>query len=185
MKKLLLTIAMGLTAGAVFAQDEQNLAEAASQTTNLVMSNAIEITFNSTGLANGETVSLAFNNVNEYANGIESAIYQVAVSSNKKFRVQAKTSSSRFTYSGTTTPAPVMNVSNILFLKVTNNNTGGSLSSNFNNKYRTLSSSNQTIINNATTGGNKTFNVQYKATPGFSYPAGTYSVDVVYTATQL
>jgi len=25
----------------------------------------------------------------------------------------------------------------------------------------------------------------YQATPGFSYPAGTYTTDVVYTATQL
>lgn len=78
-----------------------------------------------------------------------------------------------------------MNVSNVLFLKVTNNNTGGSVSSSFNNKFRTLSSSNQTLVNNATPGGNNTFNVQYKANPGYNFPAGTYSVNVVYTATQL
>lgn len=167
------------------AQDQNNQTGQAAQSANLVMSNAIEITFSGTGNSNGETVALVFNNVNDYANGVESDPYQVKIRSNKKFRVQAKTSSSKFSYSGTTTPAPSMNVSNVLFLKVINNNTGGSVSSSFNNKFRTLSSSNQTLVNNATPGGNNTFNVQYKANPGYNFPAGTYSVNVVYTATQL
>lgn len=166
------------------AQDQNNQTSQAAQSARLVMSNAIEITFSGTGNNTGETVALVFNNVNDYANGVESGAYQVKVRSNKKFRVQAKTSSSKFTYTGTTSPAPSMNVSNILFLKVTNNNTGGSVSSNFNNKFRTLSSSNQTLVSNATPGGNNTFNVQYKANPGYNFPAGTYSVNVVYTATQ-
>jgi hypothetical protein len=40
------------------------------------------------------------------------------------------------------------------------------------------------MINSASKGGNQTFEVKYKATPGFAYPAGTYTTDVVYTATQ-
>ncbi len=40
------------------------------------------------------------------------------------------------------------------------------------------------LISNGQNGGNQTFSVMYNATPGFAYPAGTYTVDVVYTATQ-
>lgn len=167
------------------AQDQADQQQSASQNTALLMSNAIEITFAATDNTVGGTVSLAFNNVNDYANGVESDAYQIRVRSNKKFRVQARTGSSRFSYSGNTTPAPLMNVSNILFLKVSDNATGGTVGSSFNNKYRSMSTSSQTLISNGTTGGNKTFNVKYKATPGYNFPAGTYSVNVVYTATQL
>lgn len=162
----------------------ENRDAAASQSARLVMSNAIDITFAATSSTNGGTVALVFSNVNDYANGVNSDPYQLKVRSNKRFRVQVKTSSSRFTYSGNTTPAPRMNVSNILFLKLTNNNTGGSASSSFNNKFRSLSSSNQTLISNATAGGNNTFNVEYRANPGYNFPAGNYSVNVIYTATQ-
>ncbi|MCB0700871.1 MAG: hypothetical protein KDC11_13515, partial [Chitinophagaceae bacterium] len=63
--------------------------------------------------------------------------------------------------------------------------TGGSIANPFSNSaYATLSSSDQDLITTADRGGNQTFSVKYKATPGFAYPAGTYSVDVVYTATQ-
>lgn len=179
MKKILtiLLLAGGATA---MAQEQANQVEVAQQSTNLVMSNAIDI-----ALVNAGDVTLRFENVNDYASGVESEVYQVLVRSNKKFRVQTKTSASRFTYSGSTTPAPQMNVSNVLFLKVVANNTGGSVSSSFNNKYRSMSSSSQTLISNATPGGNNTFDVKYKAAPGFSYPAGTYAVNVVYTATQM
>lgn len=168
-----------------YGQNQNNQQATAQQNAKLVMSNAIEITFNSTGNNVGSDVTMAFSDINDYANGVESDAYQVKVRSNKKFRVYAKTSSSKFTYSGTTTPAPSMNVSNVLFLKVTDNTTGGTISSSFNNKFRSMKHTNQTIINNATPGGNNTFNVRYKATPGFAFPAGNYTVNVVYTATQL
>jgi hypothetical protein len=183
MKKITLILLMVAGAKTAFAQ-QVNEAESASQSAKLVMSNAIDITFSATKNAAGGTVSLAFNNVNDYANGVNSEPYQLKVRTNKRFRVQVKTSASRFTYSGNTTPAPRMNVSNTLFLKVTNNNTGGSVANNFNNKFRTLSSSNQTLVSNATAGGNKTFNVEYRANPGYNFPAGNYTVNVIYTATQ-
>jgi hypothetical protein len=40
------------------------------------------------------------------------------------------------------------------------------------------------VITNAAAGENKNFSVEYQAKPGFTYPAGTYSVDIIYTATQ-
>ncbi len=162
----------------------QNANSSASQTTKLALSNAIEITFVGTSNSTGATTTLSFNNVNDYANGVESGNVQLKVRSNKKFVVRAKTNASKFTYSGSTSPAPQMNVQNILFIKVTGNNTGGNVPGNVNNKYRTLKTGNTTLINNGTAGGNNTFDVQYKANPGYNFPAGTYSVDVVYTATQ-
>ncbi|MBL7683508.1 MAG: hypothetical protein JNK00_10655, partial [Flavipsychrobacter sp.] len=48
-----------------------------------------------------------------------------------------------------------------------------------------LTSTAANLLTNCNNGGNQTFSVMYEATPGFAYPAGTYTVDVVYTATQL
>lgn len=182
MKKIaLLTTALLV---AVCSLKAQNANTSASQTTNLALSNAIEISFVNTGTNTGDNTTLSFNSVNDFANGIESTPIQLKVQSNKRFIVRAKTNATRFTYSGATSPAPVMNVQNILFIKVSTNATGGSIPSAVNNKYATLKSSNRNIVNNGVAGGNRTFAVQYKATPGFAYPAGTYTVDVVYTATQ-
>lgn len=184
MKRIITTILLATAFVHASAQNQANDVEQARQSARLVMSNAIDITFSATNSNAGGTVSLVFDDINDFANGVNSSPYQIKVRSNKRFRVQAKTNASRFTYTGNTSPAPQMNVSNILFLKVTNNSTGGSVSSNFNNKFRTLSSSNQTLISNGTAGGNKTFNVEYRANPGYNFPAGTYSVNVIYTATQ-
>ena len=99
--------------------------------------------------------------------------------------VAVKANATNFSYTGNTSPAPQMPVSGVLGIKVTANGTGGSIANPFSNSaYATLSGSDQDLITTADRGGNQTFSVKYKATPGFAYPAGTYSVDVVYTATQ-
>ena len=155
----------------------------ASQTTNLVLTNAIDMTFTANGSTTGPLVSLPFTTTNDYANGVASTAQQLKVRSNKAFNVAVKTSATNFTYTGTTTPAPVMPVATILDLKVSANGTGGAIAGTF-ASYTDLSASNQNIITGGTYGGNQTFSVMYQATPGWSYPAGTYAVDVVYTATQ-
>ncbi|MBS1689888.1 MAG: hypothetical protein JSS96_14255, partial [Bacteroidetes bacterium] len=106
------------------------------------------------------------------------------VQSNKNFTVTVNANASTFTYTGSTTPAPSMPVSN-LNLMVTANGTGGTIAGTFGTAYTDLSATAQNLITNATYGGNQTFSVQYQATPGFAYPAGTYTTSVVYTATQL
>jgi len=181
MKKI--TLILLLVVAAIAAQAQNNEQASATQSANLVMSNAIEITFNSNNSNSGDVVNLAFDNVNDYANGVESAQIELKVRSNKKFHVWAKASSNRFTYSGSTTPAPQMNV-NKLAIKVVNNNTGGTTPNSVNNKYSNMSRSNKKLVNNGTAGGDNTFAVQYKANPGYEFPAGTYSIDVIYTATQ-
>lgn len=183
MKKIIITMSIVLMA-IVAANAQTNEESTATQSTKLVMSNAIEITFNSTGSTEGSDVTLAFNNVNDYANGVESAPIEIRVRSNKKFHVWYKANSNRFTYTGTTTPAPSMNV-NKLAVKVVNNNTGGRIPDNVDNVYKNVTQNDKNLVRNGEAGGNNTFSIQYKADPGYEFPAGTYTVDVVYTATQL
>lgn len=162
----------------------ETVEETATQTANLSLSDAIELTFTGTGTATGADVTMSFNNVNDYANGVESSVQALKVRSNKNFNVNVKANSSNFSYSGNATPAPTMPVSGVLDVKVANNSTGGNVGTGFDN-YKDITSSSQNIISNGSRGGNQTFSVQYQATPGFGYPAGNYAIDVVYTATQL
>ncbi len=183
MKKI---IAIAAILTSAFAANAQNASSTATQTVNLNLANAIEITFTGSGTATGAAVNLAFNTVNDYANGVQSSAQELKVRSNKNFTVAVKSNSTNFTYTGSTTPAPVMPVASVLDLKVTANGTGGTIATPFSaTAYADVTGTNQNLITNGTHGGNQTFSVMYQATPGFSYPAGTYSADVVYTATQL
>lgn len=174
MKKLFfIAILLAAATGSSFAQ----IGSGASQSTNLQLADAIEL-----NLLTSSSVAMEFNTVNDYANGIESDEHTFQVKSNKHFIVRVKVQSSKFTYVGSSSN-PNMSTSSVLKFKVTANNTGGTLSSGYTN-YKAFSTSGAKVINNGTPGGNNTFSVKYKATPGFTYPAGTYTVDVVYTATQ-
>jgi hypothetical protein len=188
MKKIIITAAaiIGFSA-AVNAQtvNSNNATGNAQQTVQLALSNALEITFVAANSATGATVTLPFTTTNDYANGVESATQQLKVRSNKAFGVTVKTSAANFSVTnGTTTTTSTMPAS-VLGLVVTDNNTGGSLGTGFSaSTYKALSATAANLITNATYGGNQNFTVKYKATPGFAYPAGVYSTDVVYTATQ-
>ena len=183
MKKIIAIATFATIGFAANAQNQSNQSSSASQTTNLVLSNAIEITFTGNSSATGADVTIPFTTVNDYANGVESDAQELKVRSNKNFSVAAKANNDEFSYTGNTTPAPEMPVEGVLAVKVTANGTGGDIAGSFSN-YATLTSSNQNLLTGADRGGNQTFSVKYKATPGFAYPAGTYAVDVVYTATQ-
>ncbi len=181
MKKVIAIAALAISGFAANAQ----VASTATQTVNLNLSNAIELTFTGSGTATGAAVNLAFNTVNDYANGVASAAQELKVRSNKKFDVTVKANAANFTYTGSTTPAPVMPVSGVLALKVSANGTGGTIASPFSaTAYNGLTATAANLITAGLNGGNQTFSVMYNATPGFTYPAGTYTVDVVYTATQ-
>ena len=180
MKKIITVVAL-VTIG--FAVKAQTVSSTATQTVNLNLSNAIELTFTGNNSATGAAVNIPFTTVNDYANGVESAAQQLKVRSNKAFGVTVKSNAANFTYTGSTTPAPSMPVSGVLALKVSANGTGGTIAGGF-SSYTGLTSTAANLISNGTYGGNQTFSVMYNATPGFAYPAGTYTVDVVYTATQ-
>lgn len=173
MKKLLLTIALLPVFAGAFAQ---SAGSTATQTVQLAMNNAIELTILTSG-----NPQMNFGTVNDYANGVISAEQQLQVRSNKKFNVRVKARASRFSFAGTGAD-PKMPLT-VLRLKVLNNNTGGTISSGH-SSFTTLSTSGKSMISNATPGGSNTFSVQYRATPGFTYPAGTYTMEVIYTATQ-
>ncbi len=179
MKKIILfAIALLSFAAASYAQ---NATQGASQTTNLALSNAIEIKFYSSYY--GGTQTMTFNDVNDYANGKTTGWQILIIRSNKDYNVTVKANAANFSYSGTTSPAPVMPVS-VLSVGTFNNRTGGTVNNIFRNKFAPLSASDQTLISNGQNGSFRYFFNRYKATPGFAYPAGTYTTEVVYTATQ-
>src|SRR6186997_3012670 len=63
-------------------------------------------------------------------------------------------------------------------LMVTENNTGGTVKAPYNmNSFSTLYGDNRDLLINGTRGGNNTFGVKYKFTPGFYMHAGTYAID--------
>lgn len=181
MKKII-AIIITLFISAYTAGAQTATSVAASQQVNMNLTDAIAITFVNSGTATGNAVTMSFKTVRNYSSGISSATQQFKVQSNKNFIISVNTNAANFSYIGTEMPAPVMPV-NTLTMKVTANATGGSIVSPFNN-FGSMSSSSQDVINNGSYGGNQTFSVKYKATPGFSYPAGTYTTTVVFTATQ-
>ena len=157
----------------------------ATQNVSLTLANAISITFTGTGSSTGGAVTLPFSTVNDYANGVTSTAQQLMVQSNLPFGVTVKSNAANFTYTGTYTTGTTMPVSGVLKLMVAANTTGGTVASPFSTStYATITSADQNLINNGTYGSNQLFSVQYKATPGFTFPAGTYTTNVVYTATQ-
>ena len=183
MKKIIIIAAafVGFTLNA----NAQNASANATQNVSLTLSNAIAITFTGSGTNTGAAVNLPFSTVSDYANGVTSSAQQLRVQSNLAFGVTVKTNAANFTYSGTYTTGTTMPVSGVLKLMVSANATGGTIATPFSSSsYATLTSTDQNLINNGTYGANQLFSVQYQATPGFTYPAGTYTTQVVYTATQ-
>lgn len=180
MKKVILLTIMLI--GVAIVSKAQTPASTASQTTNLNLTNAIELSFTANNSGTGAALNFNFNTVNDYANGLESAPVQMRVRSNKSFNLSVKSSGAYFTYSGSTTPAPQMYVGSVLYFKMTQNNTGGW--SWVNNRYDYIDHYNWTFLYNGTNGGDQNFTLVYKVTPGFTFPAGTYTTDVIYTATQ-
>jgi len=182
MKKIITTVILTFAFFCtVYAQDQANKSEVATQSARLALSNAIDISFYTSFY--GGTQTMTFSSVNDYANGKETGWQILIVKSNKNYDVTVKTNSENFTYSGNTTPAPTMPVT-ALNVGLFYNGTGGAAASTFSNKFAPLSQAPQTIITNGAKGGFQYFFTRYKATPGFAYPAGTYTAEVIYTATQ-
>jgi hypothetical protein len=151
---------------------------------NLSLANAISISFVSTGTETGGLLNISFGTLANYKNGITSATQQIKVQSNKTFNISVSSNSDYFTYSGTVSPAPLMPVNGVLALQASSNSTGGIINAAFRTTYGSISSTAKSLISGGSLGSNKTFKVKYKATPGFNYPQGTYTANIVYTATQ-
>lgn len=150
----------------------------ASQTVNLKLEPVIQIS----AMA-AQDIDLNFNDISNFANGVQSTSQEFKVQSNKEFVVNVKADASTFTYAGNASPVPAMPVNNTLYLELASNNTGGQAASSFSN-FNSLSNTPQDLLLNCKNGGDQRFAINYKASPGMGYPAGTYTVGIVYTATQ-
>ncbi|MBS1782012.1 MAG: hypothetical protein JSS78_03000 [Bacteroidetes bacterium] len=183
MKRIILSV-LFLTSAGMVAKAQTSAANAsAQQTVQLQLSNVLDITFVGNSSSIGSTVALPFTTANDYANGVESSAQQLRIRSNKNFNVTVRANAANFTVTNGSSESISNMPANVLNVKVSSNQTGGSIAGSFSN-YTGLSNTANNLISNGTFGGNQTFSVMYKATPGFAYPAGTYSLDVVYTATQ-
>jgi hypothetical protein len=182
MKRLAIALVL-FTAGTKL--HAQNTPAVASQAARLEMSNVLEIGFTNSGTSNGNKVTLSFTSTDDFANGVESAVQELKVRTNKNFNVSVRSTTANFytLYWGFWPVQSSMAVSNVLDVKVTGNQTGGTIAPAFSG-YGNVTTTAQNIITNGLAGGDQTFEVKYKATPGFAYSAGTYFTDVVYTATQ-
>jgi hypothetical protein len=175
MKKVSLTIAALAAFTLANAQAPVTVSASTTQQASLGLANVIDIAF----VSGGGPASMPFNNPDDYQNGVTSGTSTLKVRSNKPFRIDVKTGTGFFNKEGVAT---TMSTS-ILGVEVTANNTGGSVV-NGNGTYSPLSAANMQLISNGVNGGNQNFTVQYKATPGFTFPGGSYTADVIYTATQ-
>lgn len=180
MKKLSL-LAILILAVSTFCSAQTNINATASQSVNLGLSNAIELTF-----PNGNATQTAtLNTLLDLINGVELPDTDVKVRSNKPFKVEVSTVSNNFTYIGNALIAPLLSATSAIRVKVSNNNTGGNTASGGWIFLNTLGTTPKIILNNCDAGGNQTFSIRYKMIPGVTLPSGTYMIDMVLTATQL
>ena len=161
MKKII-TLATILVAAFTAANAQST--SAASQTVSLTLQNAIDISITS---ATG--TSFTFDDVAKYQSGLTNTNASTfLVKSNRPWAVTVKSAAA--TFSGPAAPATQM-PSSVLGVRLNGGSTFGSLST----TGAALTSGSR---------GSSSFNIDYNANPGFSYDAGTYTMSVVYTATQ-
>jgi len=162
----------------------QGASASASQVVTMTLSNIMSITFVSTNSNVGPIVNLPFSTLSQYKNGVTSTAQQLKIQSNKAYNITVATNNTDFSYTGDANPAPAMPVSGVLSLQVSANGTGGSVASDFNGTYASLSSTPHNLISSVGYSNNNTLSIQYEATPGLGYPSGTYAANVIYTASQ-
>lgn len=186
MKKILIILTLNIAClPLVQAQGENNAGASAAQSAVVALHNGIDISYMTTGSSTGNNARMDFRNSADYANGVTSPEQQLRVRSNKNFKVAVRCDGNTFSYQGNSNNAPAQMPDDALWLMVTDNKTGGSVSAPFStNNYASLSATNKDLLVNGNNGGNQTFKVKYKCTPGFNLPAGTYTMNVVFTATQ-
>jgi hypothetical protein len=146
------------------AASAQTTTANASQSVTLTLQNQIDIAIVA-GSATG--TAFTFNSPAEYASGLSNLnASQFQVRSNKAWAVTVAAATANFSGSATTTmPAGKLGVRLA---------SGSSFSQ--------LSTTAASLTSGAR--GTSTFTVDYNANPGFNYDAGTYTMSVVYTATQ-
>lgn len=154
----------------------QSTSSTASQTVRLNLRPTIEITAVTPG-----DVNMNFETISNYSNGVQSNDHEFKVRSNEDFTVSVKSDATNFSYQGSTTPNPIMPVSNTLSLAIAKNKTGGNAVS---DQFMNITNSPQNLLVNCKNGEDQRFSINYRSNPGVTYPAGIYTVGIIYTATQ-
>lgn len=117
----------------------------------------------------GSNPTFSFAATTDYANGINALnASSFQVRSNRGWNLSVKASAATFA-------GPTGNSMPSSILHVRKNGTPS---------YLNLSTVDQNIVTGGAQGANNIINIDYNANPGFSYDGGTYSLVVVYTATQ-
>lgn len=185
MKKVLIVALSLLCAQLSTNAQNGNASWSGQQRVELAMNNALMIYFESNGSSIGPTVTLPFTSVQDFENGVESGDVDLVVKSNKKFDVSVKTDDNQFVYTGSASQGTNMSIPSVLKMLVAANNTGGTIGNQFSTtSYFHLNQNDRTLLQDCNNGNHQTFSVKYKATPGFNHPAGTYTTQVIFTATQ-
>lgn len=161
MKNLLLAALFVLSTSAIV--NAQTVGTTTStQPVSVVIKNVFDMNLTTT-----TTRSFSFDALTDYDNGVEVLnANTINYKTNKAWKVSVKALSANFTGGAGATAMPA-NV-----IKVRKN---GSAS------YISVSAADQDIATGAR--GASNFNIDYKATPGYSYEAGTYAVTLQYTIT--
>lgn len=131
----------------------------------------------------GSSVEMPLNGTTAMGSGIESPEFKVNLFSNANFDVSVQASSNAFTYTGAATSGTNMPVKDVLSVIITDNNTGGDVTNGYNNYQSVNGTTGKRVIGNGQI-GTSSFGFKYKANPGFNYPAGTYTTDILYTITK-
>lgn len=137
-----------------------------TQTVTLNLQNQIDISL-VPGSDNG--TEFTFASTNDYASGLTNTdASQFRVRSNRPWKVTVAAATANFTGGSNDTPMP----SSKLGVRL-KGATG----------FTSLATT-AVDLTNGQKGPNNVFTVDYNANPGFDYDAGTYTLNVVYTATQ-
>lgn len=169
-----------MLAGAASLRAQTSTNAAAGQSAKLALSNAIELTFAS---GSGGTTKMEFFSLNDLVNGVESNTQQLIVKSNKTFDVFVSCPTANFTYSGSSLLNRLLSVASVLKITCTQAN-GGTVPGQTGTWKGFNLFTPTTLLTDCAPGGNQTFTVKYKATPGITAAAGTYLANIVFTATQ-
>lgn len=173
-------VALLLCSNSMYAQ---NPSGASSQSVVLAMSDVLSSGgFSNSGGGSGgsATVNFPLSGASALSQGIESSEIQMAMQCNAAYDVSISASSTSFSYNGTSTFPVTMNVRDVLSISITGNNTGGTISNGF-SQFQFIDGTNAKLAIASGQPGVSTFSFKYKALPGFSYPAGIYTTNIVFT----
>lgn len=135
----------------------------ANHSARLILTAAVEVS-----ITRGQQVTMNFSTPSEYQDGVSTQnAATVRVRSNLRYNLSVRSATSHFV-SNTGTPMPVSGVLAVRLFPQ--------------GQFLNLSNTDANLLTNQNQGTNNV-NVAYRATPGFNYNPGTYTANIIYTAT--